>query len=86
MKQLRKKILVDVLLDIHFSKGIREGCVLGKNPQEKFDKGKTQRDSSPIYLIHSDLMGPFYIHQSTKRIFFSFLLMISHVSRGFTFS
>jgi hypothetical protein len=86
MKQLRNKILVDGLLDIHFSKGIREGCVLGKNPHEKFDKGKTQRDSSLIYLIHSDLMGPFCIHQSTKIILFSFLLMISHVSRGFTFS
>jgi hypothetical protein len=40
MQHLRKKGLVDVLLDIHFSKGICEGCVLGKHPQEKFDKGK----------------------------------------------
>jgi hypothetical protein len=46
MKNLRKKILVDGLLDIHFSKGICEGCVLGKHPQEKFKKGKTQRVSS----------------------------------------
>jgi hypothetical protein len=59
MQQLSKKILVDGLLDIHFSKGICEGCVLGKHPQEKFDKGKTQRASSPLDLIHSDLMGPF---------------------------
>jgi hypothetical protein len=41
MQQLIKNILVDGLLDIHFSKGIYEGCVLGKHPQEKFDKGKT---------------------------------------------
>jgi hypothetical protein len=59
MKQLRKQILVDDLPDIHFFKGICEGCILGKHPQEKFDKGKTQRDSSPLDLIHSDLMGPF---------------------------
>jgi hypothetical protein len=59
MKHLSKKILVDSLPDIHFSKGICEECVLGKHPQEKFDKGKTQRDSSPLDLIHSDLMGPF---------------------------
>jgi hypothetical protein len=65
MKQLRKKGLVDGLPDIHFSKGICEGCVLGKHPQEKFDKGKTQRDSSPLDLIHSDLMGPFP-HPSIK--------------------
>jgi hypothetical protein len=59
MQQIRKKILVYGLPDIHFSKGICEGCVLGKHPQDKFDKGKTQRVSSPLYMIHSDLMGPF---------------------------
>jgi transposase InsO family protein len=51
--------LVDGLPDIHFSKGICEGCVLGKHPQEKFDKGKTQIPSSLLDLIHSDLMCPF---------------------------
>jgi hypothetical protein len=33
MHQLRKKILVDGLPDIHLSKGVCEGCVLGKHPQ-----------------------------------------------------
>jgi hypothetical protein len=42
MKQLSKRILVDGLPDIHFSKGVCEGCVLGKLPQEKFVKGKFQ--------------------------------------------
>jgi hypothetical protein len=32
MQQLSKKILVDGLSNIHFSKGICEGCVLGKQP------------------------------------------------------
>jgi hypothetical protein len=41
MKQISKKILVDGLLDIHFSKGVCEGCVLKKYPQEKFKKGKS---------------------------------------------
>jgi hypothetical protein len=59
MKQLRKQGLVDGLLDINFSKGICEGCVLGKHPQEKFEKGKTHRASSPLDLIFSDLMSPF---------------------------
>jgi hypothetical protein len=31
MQQIRKKVLVDGLLDIHLSKGICEGCVLGKH-------------------------------------------------------
>jgi hypothetical protein len=59
MKQLGKQGMVDGLPNIQFSKGICEGCVLGKHPQEKFDKGKTQKPSSPLYVIHSDLMGPF---------------------------
>jgi hypothetical protein len=59
MQQLSKKILVDGLPAIHFSKGVCEGCVLRKHPQEKFDKGKSQRASVPLYMIHSDLMGPF---------------------------
>jgi hypothetical protein len=59
MQHLSKHKLVDGLLDILFSKGVCEGCVLEKHPQEKFIKGKSQRDSAPLDLIHSDLMGPF---------------------------
>jgi hypothetical protein len=59
MQQFSKQRLVDGLPNIHFFKGVCEGCVLGKHPQEKFDKGKTQRASSPLDLIHSGLMGPF---------------------------
>jgi hypothetical protein len=59
MQQLNKNILVDGLPYIHFSKGVCEGCVLDKHPQEKFDKGNSQRASTPLELIHSDLMGHF---------------------------
>jgi hypothetical protein len=59
MQKFIKKILVDGLPDIHFSKGVCEGCVLEKHHQEKFDKGKYQRDSTPLDMIHGDLMGPF---------------------------
>jgi hypothetical protein len=59
MQQLSKHGMVDGLCDIHFSKGICEGCVIGKHPQEKFDKGKTQKVFLPLDLIHSDIMGPF---------------------------
>jgi hypothetical protein len=51
--------MVKSLPNIHFSKGICQGCVLGKHPQEKFEKGKARRSYSPLELIHSDLMGPF---------------------------
>jgi hypothetical protein len=51
--------MIVVLPNIHFSKGVCGGCVLGKHPREKFDKGKTQKNSFHLDLIHSDLMGPF---------------------------
>jgi hypothetical protein len=59
MQHLRKKILVDVLPNIHFSNEVCEGCVLKKHSQEKFDKGKSHRASAPLDMIHSDLMDPF---------------------------
>ena len=59
MQQLCKQGMVKGLPNIHFSKGVCQGCVIGKHPQEKFEKGKAWRASSPLELIHSDLMGPF---------------------------
>jgi hypothetical protein len=67
MQQFSKHILVDGLPDIHFSKGVCEGCVLGKHPQEKFDKGKYERASAPLDLIHSDLTGTF-LHPSIRKV------------------
>jgi hypothetical protein len=74
MQQLSKQILVDGLPDIHFSKGVCEGCVLGKHSQEKFDKGKSQRDSAPLDLIHNDLVGPFP-HPSISKVKFVFIFV-----------
>jgi hypothetical protein len=79
MQQLSKEILVDGLPDIHFSKGVCEGCVLGKHPQEKFDKGKSQRASTPLDMIHSDLMGPFS-HPSISKARFV-LIFVDDFSR-----
>jgi hypothetical protein len=79
MQQISKQILVDGLPDIHFSKGVCEGCVLGKHPQEKFDKGKSQRASTPLDMIHSDLMGPF-LHPSINKARF-FLIFVDDFSR-----
>jgi hypothetical protein len=59
MQQLCKQDMVTDFPNIHFSKGVCQGCILGKHPQEKFEKGKAWRASSPLELIHSDLMGPF---------------------------
>jgi hypothetical protein len=78
MQQLSKKILVNSLQDIHFSKGVCEGSVL-KHPQDKFDKGKSQRASSPLDIIHSDLMGPFpHTSISKERFVLIFVDDFSH--------
>jgi len=34
-------------------------CVLGKHPQDTFDKGNFWRDSKALQLFHSDVVGPF---------------------------
>ena len=39
---------------IKFSKGVCQGCVLGKHPEHKFE-----RTSAPLELIQSDVFGPF---------------------------
>ena len=80
-EQLSKHKLVDGLPNIHFSKGVYEGCVLGKHPQEKFDKGKSQQAFSPLDLIHSDLMGPFP-HPSINKA--RFVLIFVDVFSRFT--
>jgi hypothetical protein len=79
MQQLSKQRLVDGLPNIHFSKGVCEGCVLGKHPQEKFDKGQSQRASTPLDLIHSDLMGHF-LHPSINKARFV-LIFVDDFSR-----
>jgi hypothetical protein len=40
MQQLNKQVVVEGLLDIQLSNGVCQGCVLGKHPQETFEKGK----------------------------------------------
>jgi hypothetical protein len=59
MQRLSMQGMVKGLRYIHFSKGVCEGCILGKHHEEKFEKGKARRASSSLELVHSDLMGPF---------------------------
>jgi hypothetical protein len=59
LHQLNKENMVEGLPAINFTSGVCQGCILGKHPEKKFDKGKEHRDSSPLGLIHSDITGPF---------------------------
>ena len=47
------------LQKIKFSKGVCQGCILGKHPEHKFEKASHERTSAPLELIHSDVAGPF---------------------------
>lgn len=47
------------LPSIQFSDGVCQGCIIGKHPEEKYDKGKAWRATQLLELVHSDLTGPF---------------------------
>jgi hypothetical protein len=43
---------------ISFLDSVCIGCVLGKHPQDTFDKGKSWR-AFEVQHVHSDIAGPF---------------------------
>ena len=47
------------LPNIKFSKGVYQGCILGKHPEHKFEKASHERTSAPLELIHNDVSIPF---------------------------
>jgi len=79
MQQLCKQEMVTRFPDIHFSKGVCQGWVLGKHPKEKFEKQNAWRDSSPLELIHIDMIGPFS-HPSINKLRYM-LTFIDYFSR-----
>ena len=44
---------------IMFSKGVCQGCILGKHPEHKFERASHERTSAPLDFIHSEDAGPF---------------------------
>ena len=44
---------------IKFSKGICQGCILGKHPEHEYEKASHERTYAPLELIYSDISGPF---------------------------
>ena len=57
---LSEKYMVIGLLKIKFSKGVCQGCILGKHPEHKFERASHERTSAPLHeLIHSEIAGPF---------------------------
>ena len=44
---------------IKFSKGLCQGCSLGKHPEHKYERASHERTYAPLELICSDIAGPF---------------------------
>ena len=49
--------MVECLLVIKATTGICKGYVIGKHPEHKFDRGKANRATCILGLIHSDISG-----------------------------
>src|SRR5713101_1110335 len=50
--------MVECLPVIKATTGVCKGCVIGKHPKHKFDRGKANRATSILGMIHSDINGP----------------------------
>ena len=50
--------MVEGLPQIHPSTGACIGCVIGKHPEQSYEKGKARRATQQLGLVHSDLIGP----------------------------
>ena len=68
---------------IKFSKGVCQGCILGKNPEQKFERASHERTFAPLELIHSDVDGPFP-HMSMSQAKYALTFMNFPGIVGFT--
>jgi transposase InsO family protein len=59
MQRLSKQGMVKGLLDIQFSEGVCEGCILGKHLEEKFEKGRQGEPHLSWILFTMIIMGSF---------------------------
>ena len=58
LQQLQNNSMFEGLLVIKATTRICKGCVVGKHPEHKFNRGKASRASCILGLIHSDIDGP----------------------------
>jgi len=61
LQQLSKQNVVIDLPHVSICYGVCNKCVLGKHPQDTFDKGKSWRASEGLQLGHNDIASPFPI-------------------------
>ena len=61
LQKLQKNSMVEGLPVIKATTGIFKGCVIRKHPEHKFDRGKANRATRILGLIHSDISGPMHV-------------------------
>ena len=47
------------LPQVKYSEGVCPSCEVGKHLEEKYDKGKSWKETTTLELVHSDVVGPF---------------------------
>ena len=62
LQTLHRKEMVEGLPQIQPSTGACIGCVIGKHPEQIYEKGKERRETQPLWLVHSDLIVPLPTH------------------------
>ena len=90
--------MVSWLPKIKFSKGICQGCILGKHPKHKYERVSHERTLTPLEIIHKDIVGPFphmsmsqskyvltFIDDSSRYYWVYFLKLKSEVFYHFKF-
>ena len=58
LSELSEKYMVIGLPKIKFSKGVCQGCILGKHPKHKFERASHERTYAPLELIDSEISAP----------------------------
>ncbi|WP_218570503.1 hypothetical protein, partial [Pseudomonas sp. Kh7] len=57
LKDLSTHGIFDGLPIVFFLEGFFPGCALGKKHQDPFHKNFSKRDTSPLEIVHSDLIA-----------------------------
>ena len=59
LSYLCEKYMVSRLPKVKFSKGVCQGCILGKHPDHKYERVSHEKTFSPLEIIQSAIVGPF---------------------------
>ena len=59
LSDLCDKYMVIGFPKIKFSKGVCQWCILGKQPEHKYERVIHERTYEPLNIIHSDIAGIF---------------------------